>query len=444
MISNTSWRAMFALFAMLTCADVALADESLRKAREFLDAKQYGKAYALLEPEADARAGEPEFDYLLGIAALDSGRATVAVFALERVLLAQPDNAGARAELARAHLRLGEHDQARHEFENVKRSELPASVERTIDDYLAALELAAGRAQTVYDIFVQTGLGYDENVNAATDVSQVAVPVLGGLLLSLDRTGRETDSAIWNIAAGFGVSTPVFNNEALRFFGRIRYDERLALDQNEFATRTFGGNGGYRYSVGPHQFSLGAQVQRFYVDGDPNRDLFGGTLQWQYSLSKRTQITAFGQAAALRFPGQEVRDVDRYTGGIGVAHAFDVRGQPVLFFSGYGGTEDEVEEQRPDQGRTLWGLRLGGQYSLTRKLVAYGNFSFEDSDYGRFDPIFLESRDDEFFDVTAGLRFALSRHWSIRPEVRYSENDSTLVVNDYDRINVMVYIRNDF
>ena len=57
---------------------------------------------------------------------------------------------------------------------------------------------------------------------------------------------------------------------------------------------------------------------------------------------------------------------------------------------------------------------------------------------------FFTTREDELLDLAAGVRYALDRHWSIRPEVRYTENDSTLVINDYDRVSVMVFIRNDF
>ena len=85
-----------------------------------------GLALAVLSLSALAdqvldRAGNPDFDYLLGIAALDSGHGERAVFALERVLAVQPSNALARAEIARAYLFIGEKDTARREFENVKR-----------------------------------------------------------------------------------------------------------------------------------------------------------------------------------------------------------------------------------------------------------------------------------------------------------------------------------
>ncbi len=433
-----------ALILAAACSIQCFADETTDEAQRLIQSKQFDQAYALLQPLVDDRAGDPEFDYLIGIAALDAGHLTEAVFALERVLSVNPDHAAARAELARAHLNLGELEQAKFEFESVKRSDLPDSVARTIDDYLAAIASESNRNPTLYDVFLQTGFGYDDNVNGATDASQVAIPALGGLLVSLDGSGQNVDSAIWNISAGIGINTPVRQSETLRFFGGILFDERLALAESDFSTRSLGANSGFHLQRDKHQFRVAAQVQRFYVDGDPNRDLFGGTFQWQYNMTPTTQLTLFGQAAALRYPDQEVRDVDRYTGGIGVAHAFNVRGAPILFVSGYGGVEDENENRRPDLGRDLYGVRVGGQYSFTDRLVGYASFNYEDSEYNGPDPLFFTDRDDNLFDFTVGARFAFDRHWSIRPEIRYTENDSNLVINDYERVNFMVFVRNDF
>src|SRR6185369_18087686 len=85
-------------------------DEStlLAEARSMLDAGKAKEAYALLAEQEVAFAGTLEFDYLFGLAALDSHRAKEAVFALERVVAAQPDFPGARMDLARAQLELGE------------------------------------------------------------------------------------------------------------------------------------------------------------------------------------------------------------------------------------------------------------------------------------------------------------------------------------------------
>src|SRR6185369_7530547 len=51
----------------------ALADDLTDRAKRLLAQGQGKQAYELLRPQESARAGDPEFDHLLGIAALDAG-----------------------------------------------------------------------------------------------------------------------------------------------------------------------------------------------------------------------------------------------------------------------------------------------------------------------------------------------------------------------------------
>lgn len=112
-----------ALMAILLLFSLsAVADETLDRARTLLGQKNPVAAYELLAPLAEAREGEPEFDYVFGIAALDAGFVTEAVFALERVLAMDPGNDVARAEIARAYFLLGETETAKQEFNTVRDS----------------------------------------------------------------------------------------------------------------------------------------------------------------------------------------------------------------------------------------------------------------------------------------------------------------------------------
>src|SRR5687768_14775266 len=79
---------------------IATEDAVLERALSLLKSQEYKKAYALLEPLETERAGDVHFDYLFGVAAIDSGNVTRGVFALERVLATQPNHSQARAEIA--------------------------------------------------------------------------------------------------------------------------------------------------------------------------------------------------------------------------------------------------------------------------------------------------------------------------------------------------------
>ena len=166
------------LAAITTCA---FADALTDRARQLLRDRQHREAYNLLLPQEPNRAGDPEFDYLLGIAAIDAGDPERGIFALERVLALQPNNHVARAEIARAYLAVGEREAARREFETVRKQRIPEEAKATVDRFLSAI--AAGDVTQMRG-YIEAGFGYDSNVNSATSQSQIAIPgILGGIVV---------------------------------------------------------------------------------------------------------------------------------------------------------------------------------------------------------------------------------------------------------------------
>ena len=95
---------------MRTGFDLAIFLLTLALASTSLGAGQAESAYGLLKPLETDRAGEPDFDFALGRAAIDSGRIAEAIFALQRVVDTQPENSPARAELWRALMLANETD----------------------------------------------------------------------------------------------------------------------------------------------------------------------------------------------------------------------------------------------------------------------------------------------------------------------------------------------
>jgi uncharacterized protein (PEP-CTERM system associated) len=141
-----------------------------------------------------------------------------------------------------------------------------------------------------------------------------------------------------------------------------------------------------------------------------------------------------------------VRDVNRYTGGVGWGHAFvGAAYHPVVFVSAFGGVEDAQSNSRGGHfGNDFYGARGGGQITIGPKGTVFGSITYQASDYDDPDPTFLKVRDDDYFDVNAGYVYQYDRHWSVSPTVRYNNNDSNLTTSDYDRVEFMVTVRNDF
>ena len=118
-LASHAHRCLIFALALGLFSTISVADEIVDRGKQLVDAGKPGEAYALLKPLEEDRAGDPNFDYVFGLSALDSGKPLEAVFALERAVDAAPDSGPARAELARAYLTLGDTDDARSEFDKV-------------------------------------------------------------------------------------------------------------------------------------------------------------------------------------------------------------------------------------------------------------------------------------------------------------------------------------
>ncbi|MBT7950608.1 MAG: DUF560 domain-containing protein [Gammaproteobacteria bacterium] len=429
----------FSLFLSL-----AEASELLDKAEQLINQQKPNEAYELLFAEYEQHAGTPRFDLLLGIAALNAGEPTQSVFALERVLAVEPQNARARAELARAYFEMGENEAARDEFNEVKNKGLPESIAGSIDKYLSAIDSRMGAQRTRIDSFISGTLGYDSNVNSATDTSTVAIPAFGNLQFTLDNTGRELDSGFFSLGAGTFFSTPFMDKDNLRIFGGLNLNERITFNESDFRTRSLNAQAGLRYQQGKNAFVGSLNGQKYYLDGDSNRDLFGANAQWLHAASERTQYSVFASMATQRFPDQRSRNVNQYSGGVGIVHAFAREGEPVLYASLSGGTDKEQRAARTDIGKNFLNLRVGGQYTLNEKMVLQASASYQYSKYGGDDPLFLKERSDDFFILRTGLVYTLVKGWTVRPEIQYSNNSSNIVINDFDRWQTFVTVRNQF
>lgn len=422
-------------------ASAVAADDPLGVARKHLADKNAKAAYEVLAPLQGERAGDPAYDYLLGISALDSGRLTEAVFAFERVLAVQPDNAQARAEIARAYFLLGEREAAKGEFESVSRAEVPAEARATVRQYLEAISRADAEEGTKFRAYVDVTVGYDSNVNSGPGDSDVAIPGFG-VVVTLDPRSRDRDDAFGTLATGASVTHRF--NPTWSLFAGANVNRRFNSAASEFDVGGWDINIGVAARDGRNNYSLAYQSSDLYVENDRYRDINGGVLQWQHDLDTATQVSAFVQYASLHYPGQSFRDTDRTVFGVAMAHAYAAKYNPVVFGSAYMGSEDEQENPFPYVGHRLLGFRVGTEISLRSDLKGFGGFGYEYRKYNGPDPILGSVRKDRQFDVRVGATYVPARFWSVIPQYSYTNNDSKLVFNDFDRHIFSVTLRREF
>ncbi len=439
---------LFALllsFAIAYPLSVVAADDLLIQAKQQLDTGNAQRAYNLLIPLQSERAGDPDFDFLLGSAALALGKNTEAVFALERVLAVQPNSAPARAQIARAYFNLKEIETSKREFENVRKQDVPPEVSATIDRFLDAITRVKESERTVIRGFVEVGIGYDTNVNSATADNQVAIPAFGGLVFTLAPTATKLGDKFISFGGGLNFVHPFSKQFSL--FGGLAYQNRTNLSEDNFSTYYYDANLGLSYRWSRDTFTLAGQFNSFWVDNvrlynDAYRNAAGATAQWQHDFDSRNQISAFLQYSDLDYPEQEFRNANRYIGGAGYAHAFG-RGTVITYLGLYGGSEKQKVDSAPALGNDIYGARLGAQWTLNEKFSFFANASAEERKYGGPDPFFLVKRKDDQYSASGGLIFVPKKNLRITPQVSWTDSKSNISIYQFDRVVYQITLRQD-
>ena len=418
----------------------AIQDSLIVEASKLINKRDFTAAYLLLEPLESERAGDTDYDYLLGVAGVESGNTTRGAFALERVLALDPAHKDARAEMAKAHFILGEIDASKAEFNNVLKQNPDAQTKKTIDKLLNAIDKIEGTT-TTFGAYLEAGLGWDSNVSSAPGLNTVAVPLFGGALLDLGNGAKEKSDDFMNVAGGVSFRHPF--NLHFSAFGSAGVNNKNNLSE-KFDTRTYDLNVGLQYRYEQSSYTFALQNNHFYLDGDPFRRATGATVQWLHNINARNQAGLYVQYSRLNYVDNSTRNADRTIFGINAGHVFVGDWNPVVFGSIYTGKEDARDSLFGFLDQDVSGIRAGGQLSFNSQWQLYGSLAAELRDNDEADPIFLKTRKDKQYDVSLGLNFIPARDWVIKPQLSYTKNQCNIDLNGFDRTIISVSVRKDF
>jgi tetratricopeptide (TPR) repeat protein len=437
-------KTVFTAGAMLALVFSATAhaetDAVVMQARSMLDKGQAQQVFDLLSPLEATRAGDPDFDTTLGIAANETGQFTRAVFALERVLATQPENSRARAELGRALFSVGDSQASRRVFLETKRESIPQAAADTIDQYLQAIERSEEAARSTVRPYAEATIGYDTNINSGPGNANIAVPVFGGEIFTLTPSGIQTKDYFTSLGAGATGRYVV--DPRWSAIGNLSGNTRVNGKYKDFNTSQLDINAGASYRYKQHEFSGVVQAGTYSVNGSRARDQYGLVGEWAYRPDEFQQWGTYLQWGKLTYPAQSTRDAVRTVAGTTYACAF---GSGMVIFGGaYVGREKERATGFPQLGHELFGLRIGIQRSIGEGLAVFGNVSYEDRKYNGQDPLFLVTRHDRQTNLNIGLNWTPAKYWRVTPQLSLSSVNSNVAISDFNRGLLSVNVRRDF
>jgi len=374
--------------------------------------------------------GDPLFDYVFGVAAVDSGRISLGVLALERVLLENPGDDLARLELARAYFALGEYQRAREEFTTVKNNHPPTSVVNTVNLYLAEIKRKEGLYKTRYRAFGELGGGYNSNVNVATSVDSIYLPSIGSLSLSPDI--RPKSSPFGYGALGGGITLPIDTN----VWGFLDVNASTQKYSQTDGYNLAGANAttGLKFLDGANEYKLSAFGSVAKIDQTPVPNAAGGAIEYVRQLPETQSLLAVLSSVKLAYP----TDYSAYNSTLNVATLGYRKGfpaakwQPVVEVTANLGQQNNTSN-RPDLGRNILGANVQLSFLPTEAFGVSVGAGYTKSNYGGSDFLFESSRADNLYSANAVLQYKLSKELSARAEFTYYSNQSNFDLYGYNQ-----------
>lgn len=403
------------------------------------------QVYNSLLSHAFARAGDPDFDYLLGAAALEAGHADAATLALERVLAVSPNHGAARLDMGRAYFALGDMQRARRELGLARTLNPPAAARAILERYLAEITARETAPATRTTAYLEAGLGSDDNVTQGPVSNTSYLPAFG-VNFTMNAANQKKGDGFSQINAGVELSHRI--DEKVSLYGGIDAKARGYSQVSSFDSSSTDLRAGVQWQIGQDTWRAGLGYNHYVLGQQPYRNITSLGGEFRRALTQRQQIMGFGQAATVRYvPDAQVNnDVNQWVAGAGWVTQVQASSPTVVTLSAYAGQELEAKESTPriDGNKDFLGTRAAVQMTWRADLDVYASAGLQAGGYQRTNSLYQVKRTDALYELALGAVWRFAPAWNLKPQLNWLHNSSNISVNEYQRYEVSLMIRRDF
>lgn len=419
----------------------------LAEMNRLIQAGDYEAAYELGEGGLEYWEGiDPEFDFLFGLAALESGYPNDAVFALERATATGTGvrRERARLELARAYFVTNNLNAAENLFNIVLQNNPPANVRQNIEAFLQLIETRRDNQAPTANWTIATVIGSDDNINSATSDGLIDTPLVGQIELNPD--GQQTEDNYSNTTLGFAYVYPFTRDRSLNFNVNLVHLDNFDTDQ--FDIDNLRGTAAYAWGDETNRFRYGVVASKVNLDGSSFQTSMGLNSSWQRSWGQGLYNSLSGSYSRIRYedgnnPQNALRDVNQLLLTAGLTK---INGPVTHTGNIYRGDESpESATAGKHNGREYFGAAYSLLYRLNAGHTPFLRASLQSVEHDSTHPVFFNTvREDDTRSFTAGWFWQAQRRLMVTAEATYTDNTSNIPLFDYSRFKYQAGIRYQF
>lgn len=434
-------RLLFALIAVLCFQQQIFAAENTSPIAEMIElnaAQQYQRAYELGTANLNQWEGEPDFDFLYGIAALESGNANQSVFAFERVLSSSTSTTlreRARLELARAYFVTNNLTASESLFNAALETNPPQNVQQNIQAFLQLIQVRKNSQVPTISWTLSSILGSDDNINSATSNGLIDTPLIGQIELNQD--AQETDDNFSNSTITMAYKYPFTRDRSLDLTVNLVHLDNLST--NQFDIDNIRGEVAYNWGDQVNHFKHSASVGKVNLDQNSFQKSLAINSSWQRAGNNGWYQSLTGSYSQIRYDTgnggalNDLRDVNQLliTGGFS-----KISGAFTHSLNLYHADESPQAANGGDHnGRDFSGLAYSLLYRLNPQHTPYFRVSAQSVNHDSEHPVFFNTvRSDDTESVSLGWFWQAGRNFLLTGEAAYTDNNSNIPLFNYSRV----------
>jgi hypothetical protein len=437
-------RSMVGIVFLQCLSPAVLADAgiaaTLGEARRLLDAGKASVAADVLERRLLDFAGNPDFDYLLGLALYQAGQLGAAQFALERVLMTKPDHVDARLKLGQIAVERGDGKYANEVLKPLVEERLAPDKRKVLAETRQKAASATTRDGLSVRGYVLGGIGWDDNVTGGPNYTTLLIPGLGPRPTSLGSAAQASDRSVVGEA---GVSVSKALAEGTWFIGsamlrrgdnRTRDDVKEGIDNLDLGLVQRGGD---------ELFGVGVSGQNYRVAGVVYRRLASVRASWTHPFGEQSRLATYANHSEFDYPAHAIDNAGRNVVGVNLETSADGGGLDYQL-GAYGGKETANDPTKPHFSFRLAGLQAGMKLRADERLSFAVGGVYERRNHLSQDALYRFMRSDRQLSLGLSADYILAKNWHVLPQYTTTRNNTTATLYEYERKAFILQLRWDF
>lgn len=413
----------------------ASGNDALGQIEKLINQKAYNQAYALANKNRNNYEGEPRFDYLYGLAALQTEHYNEAVFALERVTATEPNVIRPRLELARAYLKLKNNGAALREFKQVLAFNPPPVVRQKVNAYIREIKGGGIDARkSVINGSIGLSFGFDDNINFAFDENEIELPIFGNILLNPESVKQESAFAETKLRLNYQKSdSNVFNR-----FSTATLTHRDYFDNGDFNVSDLAFRTGFTFNKNKYQYQLVLRDRPVFLGGSFYTNTIGLDTALRRGLGLGTVVTASLTLENYTHKIDSLRDRSR---AIISAKLDKKAGNNIHQFSAFYGDEFADDDLGEQFSREMAGAGYRIVRNWNRNNKSFLKLNYQQNKHQAPYPIYPDAREDDRISLRIGHERKLSKNLDLLMGVQYTDNSSNQTLYDITRTEAKIGVR---